>query len=700
MKRALIILLLLACCALSYGQTVDDYTGYTAAQLSAMSDYVTIPNTAYWNAHAYLQIQLLLDRLISISSDTNGVRYTASYMDSLRRAIYMEGYTGIPGHVYFNSGVDTYSGPDIIVQSNTTVSGSKNSIFSQTADSLQNHWKVTGRRNIGRFSIGEYGSADTVANVLVHGFEIDGNADTDIDSTRDESDFNIGIYRSKGVTVRDMYLHDAAGDGIYVDKNSSYILITGNRIQTKWLSNDLTAAPMGRDPIVPGGQGIIISDNFLDGTQGGAVHIEPNPMDSTYDIIITGNVIDLQDTTGGVYTPSSVQAGIVITTVGKVRRIIITNNIIRNSPKYGIMIQNGASDPDTSFTKEIIIANNAVYGCKDNGIEIAAGLNVVIQGNTVTDCNIGVNIRGDQCNIIGNQLYENRGGGLWVYGTIQGPIDWVNVLGNVIYNNGVGTTPGTFDGIKMWYANNVLLDGNQIYDIQDTPTQGWGVYMTNCTEVMLPPTNRIYGNISGTVGQAASTFRGMFYRDDGLYCFNRTPSDTNMVLQVGKTWSTNWTGIGAGRIYPNAVNTTNSIYINGSTNVFEGGTVAALSVLDTAGTTPFSPYPLSVAVNDSNQAYVQLNGVLTPYSRTTAQRNALKLMGAGSIVYNSNTSKLETYIASAWQPLSMGFIGVQANTYNAAAGEMWVNASHDTLWYSADGTNAAFILIGGYAAKH
>jgi hypothetical protein len=61
MKRG-ILLLLLALCAVVSGQTLPDYYGYSAAQLSAMTDYVTIPNTAYWNSHAYLQLALLIDR--------------------------------------------------------------------------------------------------------------------------------------------------------------------------------------------------------------------------------------------------------------------------------------------------------------------------------------------------------------------------------------------------------------------------------------------------------------------------------------------------------------------------------------------------------------------------------------------------------------------------------------------------------------
>jgi Right handed beta helix region len=85
MKKLLVIVLL--CCGLLTAQTVETYKGYTAAQLSAMQDYVTYPNTVYWNAHAYKYISLLLDRITDISGDSSGVLYSTMY-DTLRDAFY------------------------------------------------------------------------------------------------------------------------------------------------------------------------------------------------------------------------------------------------------------------------------------------------------------------------------------------------------------------------------------------------------------------------------------------------------------------------------------------------------------------------------------------------------------------------------------------------------------------------------------
>jgi hypothetical protein len=70
MRKALLILLLFV---LPLGaQTLEDYSGYSAAQLSQMVDFKTMPNTGYWNTHAYLYLQLLIDRVLAIA-DSNGV---------------------------------------------------------------------------------------------------------------------------------------------------------------------------------------------------------------------------------------------------------------------------------------------------------------------------------------------------------------------------------------------------------------------------------------------------------------------------------------------------------------------------------------------------------------------------------------------------------------------------------------------------
>lgn len=61
-----IIVLLLICVSLGFSQTLESYAGKSAAQLSAMVDHQTIPNTAYWNAYAYLQIKLLIDRVLQM----------------------------------------------------------------------------------------------------------------------------------------------------------------------------------------------------------------------------------------------------------------------------------------------------------------------------------------------------------------------------------------------------------------------------------------------------------------------------------------------------------------------------------------------------------------------------------------------------------------------------------------------------------
>lgn len=96
MKRLWLILLLPA---LLFGaDSLKTYNGYSAAQLSEMTDYQTIPNTSYWNSHAYKQIQYLIERALQTSGDSSGFRYRSMY-SSLRNAIYNDGFLPVSGIV-------------------------------------------------------------------------------------------------------------------------------------------------------------------------------------------------------------------------------------------------------------------------------------------------------------------------------------------------------------------------------------------------------------------------------------------------------------------------------------------------------------------------------------------------------------------------------------------------------------------------
>lgn len=85
MKWATILILIIGLWASAPAQTLEDYTGQTAAQLSAMTDRVTVPNTAYWNAHAYLQIKLLIDRVLRMYSADSTMAYVT--WDKLSAAV-------------------------------------------------------------------------------------------------------------------------------------------------------------------------------------------------------------------------------------------------------------------------------------------------------------------------------------------------------------------------------------------------------------------------------------------------------------------------------------------------------------------------------------------------------------------------------------------------------------------------------------
>lgn len=98
MKRAL-LLLLLVLCTLAMGQSASNYRGLSPAQLSAMTDYVTIPNTSYWNSHAYAQLYALFNQIFKIGGDSTGIRFVSMY-DNLQMAIQDSTTKPVPGFIF------------------------------------------------------------------------------------------------------------------------------------------------------------------------------------------------------------------------------------------------------------------------------------------------------------------------------------------------------------------------------------------------------------------------------------------------------------------------------------------------------------------------------------------------------------------------------------------------------------------------
>jgi hypothetical protein len=61
--------------------------GKTAAQLASITDGVTDSDKAYWEAHAYEQIRLMVERFEGGSSIAGGIRSVLDFDNNIQSAI-------------------------------------------------------------------------------------------------------------------------------------------------------------------------------------------------------------------------------------------------------------------------------------------------------------------------------------------------------------------------------------------------------------------------------------------------------------------------------------------------------------------------------------------------------------------------------------------------------------------------------------
>lgn len=390
--------------------------------------------------------------------------------------------------------------------------------------------------------------------------------------------------------------------------------------------------------------------------------------------------------------------GILLTGSGRYRNIIIANNVIKNTYSYGLRIQQGGTDS----THKIIVANNRFENIGTNGIETAGSGDIKISGNYIRNANVGINIMGlyDQ-SVEYNTVEECPVGGIWVLGSpgndSTGTITGTVVNGNVVRDCGRVATPSNKSIWLAWTKRSACAGNTIINADTSTSIYQYAVQLTGCKDLFLGENyvighgNRIYS------ADAYTTFRNTTFSQAKTYFGVNYASTAFPFVVKDSTGGVSYTAIAGGVVYPNAVNARNKIYINGGTLIMQGSTHATLASTDTSSTS----YDVFVAhVDTLNQPIGAVNAPLELENYTTAQIAARANATEGMLTYDTNKNTLVVHNGSTFRPLSIGFLNVQANTYDAAAGDMWVNASHDTLWYSADGTNAAFILIGGYVAKH
>jgi len=258
---------------------------------------------------------------------------------------------------------------------------------------------------------------------------------------------------------------------------------------------------------------VIAADGYHDGT--------------TYTNIVVENLkIDGNKANIGKYT--WLQAGIAFI---RVTHSVIRNNWVINSNYEGISDQGVWRD---TWNK---IIGNIIAGAAGRGIHIGTGnYHVIISRNIIKDCEYdgiylcsAVRYATISDNVIDSCGYSGIGG---IGGTSSSNLDLYNTItGNVITNNGwygiqlngsdgyysayhtisdnvimnnSQNSAGSYSGIYLSQARNVVIEGNIIYDNQDSKTQRYGIEESGGSDYNSYIGNYLGGNISGDIHQVGS----------------------------------------------------------------------------------------------------------------------------------------------------------------------------------------------------
>lgn len=294
-------------------------------------------------------------------------------------------------------------------------------------------------------------SIGSVGNIVVHGFEVDGNYAENNEHEKGSGDYYTLMSFSEidNIEVYDMYLHDSAYDLLKFD------------LCTNAVVHDITGRNQGYDfANFYRCDGVELSDSDISIAVGTSVSCE-----FTDNINIHDNEIYAEnDTAGaGIYIFSSYMAY-------PVTSVEIANNVIHDTGNAGIYLtalsEDGSLD-NKSQACNAYIHNNVIYSTGLDGSDLSGGIftagfnNTVIENNVIYDVEgNGITISHDQnapdftdveYTIRNNIISSSSDYGIQNYETST---HIVTVEYNDIYDNNAGTYTGT--GIT--YLNNIETD--------------------------------------------------------------------------------------------------------------------------------------------------------------------------------------------------------------------------------------------------
>jgi len=328
-------------------------------------------------------------------------------------------------------------------------------------------------------------------------------------------------------------------------------------------------------------QNITIKDNIVEGgknKRGGAniCLYQKN----TENVIITGNRC---------YGP--VDISILAFMIDKCGGIIITNNIIRDSSRHGIMVTYGGSE-----NKDAIISNNIIYNTGSTGIYNNGGRSILVSGNILHSCS-------------GNLGDSNLWGNGWS-------------LSGAIYCSGVG---------EKIITNNYIYNTGRF--INGSPKEGYGgqpVNMSCAIKIGSPGGNSLISNniIDGSIGH-------------GIYIYHHQGSPPKAYLNLS-IYNNRITGIARYGVF---IQNSGNVYLKHfsfSHNYVEAG-VVGLCMIYNSGFTDIFDLQDNIFIGNQNKSG---NGILFTQSPFNGRikNNYINNWNNGAYIYADTANLVGTTI--------------------------------------------------------
>ena len=247
---------------------------------------------------------------------------------------------------------------------------------------------------------------------------------------------------------------------------------------------------------------------------------------NTYTNIVVENLkIDGNKSNIGNYTWQ--QGGIVF---NQVTHSVIRNNWIINSSHEGISDQGIWGDTWNRIINNTIVGSvgtgvhlgtgnyhaivsgNVIKDCGDDGIYFCSAVRyATISNNIIENCSDGIGDIGGTVDgnldlyntIVGNVITKNKRHGIFLNGSTDYYSAYHTISNNIIMNNSQ-EVPGSYSGIYLSNARNVVVEGNIIYDNQDSKTQKFGIQEVDGSDYNTYIGNNLSGNASGDMYQVGT----------------------------------------------------------------------------------------------------------------------------------------------------------------------------------------------------